>query len=110
MGENWQEAGFWNYGYTWWLASQEMGDYLALGKDGQYIYVNPEYETVNVRLGWRQGGLANSRWLKLFQNLAASVRDEEKVQATPQAAVEAPASEGETSTRPVRPSPARQWR
>jgi CubicO group peptidase (beta-lactamase class C family) len=70
-GEDWQAVGFWNYGYAWWLASEEMGDYLALGKDGQYIYVNPRHEVVIVRLGWSQGGLPTSRWLRLFQYVAA---------------------------------------
>jgi CubicO group peptidase (beta-lactamase class C family) len=75
-GEDWQAVGFWNYGYGWWLASPEMGDYLALGKDGQYIYVNPLHETVIVRLGWSQGGLPTSRWLRLFQYLAVEVMTE----------------------------------
>jgi CubicO group peptidase (beta-lactamase class C family) len=70
--EDWQQAGFWNYGYAWWLASKEAGDYLALGKDGQYIYVNPQFDTVIVRLGWSQGELPTSKWLKLFQSVAAS--------------------------------------
>ena len=65
--------GFWNYGYSWWLASEIMGDYLALGKDGQYIYVNPEFDTVIVRLGWSQGGMATSGWLRLFQDLVSEV-------------------------------------
>ena len=72
--EDFQAAGFWNYGYAWWLASQEAGDYLALGKDGQYIYVNPEYDTVIVRLGWSQGELPTSGWLKLFQSIASRIQ------------------------------------
>ena len=35
--------GFENYGYQWWLASEEKGDYVTRGKNGQFIYVNPNY-------------------------------------------------------------------
>jgi CubicO group peptidase (beta-lactamase class C family) len=70
--EDFRAAGLWNYGYSWWLASEEEGDYLALGKDGQYIYVNPTTDTVIVRLGWSQGDLPTSQWLSLFQSLSSS--------------------------------------
>jgi CubicO group peptidase (beta-lactamase class C family) len=70
--EDFRAAGLQNYGYSWWLASEEEGDYLALGKDGQYIYVNPTADTVIVRLGWSQGDLPTSQWLRLFQFLSSS--------------------------------------
>ena len=69
-----KEGGLWNYGYFWWLVSQADGDYLAIGKDGQYIYVNPAKDMVIVRLGWRQGELKNSQWIDLFQTLAGEIK------------------------------------
>ena len=64
----------WNYGYFWWLVSPADGDYLAIGKDGQNIYVNPAQDMVIIRLGWRQGELTNGQWIKLFQYLASEIK------------------------------------
>lgn len=69
-----KDIGLWNYGYCWWLVSREDGDYLALGKDGQYIYVNPTKKLVVVRLGWNAGKLLTGQWISLFQHLAREVR------------------------------------
>lgn len=63
-------AGFWNYGYLWWLLDKDEGDYLALGKDGQFLYVNPARRTVIVRLGRGMGDLRTSQWVSLFRYLA----------------------------------------
>ncbi len=63
-------AGWHNYGYQWWLASEAAGDYFALGKDGQFLYISPATETVIVRLGWSQGDLFSSEWVALFQAIA----------------------------------------
>ncbi|MDX1688195.1 MAG: serine hydrolase [Candidatus Promineifilaceae bacterium] len=63
-------AGWRNYGYQWWLASEEAGDYFALGKDGKFLYVNPTTETIIVRLGWNLGNVAPARWIGLFQAIA----------------------------------------
>ena len=64
------EAGWRNYGFQWWLASQEQGDFFALGKDGQFLYLNPEADLTIVRLGWSSGDLYSSQWIKLFQVIA----------------------------------------
>ena len=42
--------------YHWWGLNNPNGtyDYLAWGKDGQYIYVSPSTNTVVVRLGGGQ--------------------------------------------------------
>lgn len=73
-GELWPsdylEAGWRNYGFQWWLASQERGDFFALGKDGQFLYLNPEADLTIVRLGWSSGDLYSSQWIKLFQVIA----------------------------------------
>jgi len=69
-----KENGLWNYGYFWWLASQVDRDYMAIGKDGQYIYVNPSKDMVIVRLGWSQGELPERQWIKLFQYLAHEIQ------------------------------------
>lgn len=67
------QIGWWNYGYQWWLASKEAGDYFALGKNGQFLYVNPEKDLTIVRLGWSQGSLDSSQWIELFQTIAGQV-------------------------------------
>ena len=51
------ENGMWNYGYQWWLASKEDGDYWTRGKDGQHIYVNPNKQMIIVRLGQDNGNV-----------------------------------------------------
>jgi CubicO group peptidase (beta-lactamase class C family) len=63
-------AGFRNYGYLWWLLSNDEQDYLAQGKDGQFLYVNPVRNTIIVRLGRGAGGLRTSQWVAMFRFLA----------------------------------------
>lgn len=65
-----------NYGYQWWLLSEADNDYLALGKDGQYIYVNPATDVTIVRLGWSSGELLLSEWIALFQELSDTIAKE----------------------------------
>ncbi len=67
------KIGWWNYGYQWWLASEEDGDFFALGKDGQFLYVNPAKNVLIVRLGWSSGNLLSSQWIRLFQEITAGV-------------------------------------
>ncbi|MFP3855165.1 MAG: serine hydrolase domain-containing protein, partial [Anaerolineales bacterium] len=67
------QAGWRNYGYQWWLASEEQGDYFALGKDGQFLYVNPKNQVVIVRLGWSSGELRSGQWIQLFQLTAQNL-------------------------------------
>ncbi len=49
----WPQAGGY-YKYQWWGLNNPDGtyDYMANGKDGQFIYVSPSTNTVVVRLGW----------------------------------------------------------
>lgn len=68
-------AGFWNYGSQWWLVDPARGDYMARGKDGQFIYVDPGHDTVIVRQGRSLGAFQGRRltttdWVALFQALA----------------------------------------
>jgi len=63
-------AGFRGYGLGWWLLSAERGDYLAQGKDGQFLYVDPSRSVVVARLGRGAGGLRASQWAALFRSLA----------------------------------------
>jgi len=71
----WDEAysaiGVRDYGYQWWLLSAEEGSYLANGKDGQFLYINPARQAVILRLGWSMGEMPLSQWLALFDHLAA---------------------------------------
>jgi CubicO group peptidase (beta-lactamase class C family) len=54
-----------NYGYQWWIT--ESGAMLALGKDGQYLYIGDD--TVIVRLGETQGDVS---WTRLLEQLASA--------------------------------------
>lgn len=63
-------AGFRSYGYLWWLLAEDEGDYLAQGKDGQFLYVNPSQRTIIVRLGRGMGDLRTSQWVSMFRFLA----------------------------------------
>ena len=38
------------YGYQWWLPAGDFGDYSAIGVYNQYIYVDPNRDTVIVKL------------------------------------------------------------
>lgn len=55
-----------NYGYQWWITDD--GAWLALGKDGQYMYVDPATENVVVRLGQSRGELD---WLAIIEDIVA---------------------------------------
>jgi CubicO group peptidase (beta-lactamase class C family) len=65
------ESGASNYKYQWWLLSEENGDYSTLGKDGQYMYVNPEKNLIIIRLGETTG---DSPWFQVFQEIAQGIR------------------------------------
>ncbi len=54
-----------SYGYQWWLTGSS--GYLALGKNGQYLYIDPVHEVVIVRLGESQGDVS---WLAVFEQVA----------------------------------------
>jgi len=71
--EEYKSGGWWNYGYQWWLASPQAGDYFALGKDGQYLYINPQKDLIILRLGWSQGDMSSGKWISLFQKIADEV-------------------------------------
>jgi len=73
------DLGLEGYGYQWWLVSEEIGDFFAWGKDGQFIYVNPTTDVVIVRLGWSMGNpgsgpLGAEDWVSIFTYLAQEVK------------------------------------
>ena len=37
------------YGYQWWMVGGDSGEFMAMGVYGQYIYINPETDTVIVK-------------------------------------------------------------
>jgi CubicO group peptidase (beta-lactamase class C family) len=55
-----------SYGYGWWLTGEA---WVALGKDGQYLYVDPARDTVIVRLGESQGDIG---WVDILRQVAES--------------------------------------
>lgn len=68
-------GGFWNYGYQWWLIDPDRGNFTARGKDGQFIYVDPEMDVVIVRQGFSFGsyggdGITPPDWISFFEALA----------------------------------------
>jgi CubicO group peptidase (beta-lactamase class C family) len=65
-----RRIGVWNYGYQWWLLDKEKGSYLANGKDGQYLYIDPSTQTVILRLGWSMGKMPLSQWIRLFDYIS----------------------------------------
>lgn len=54
------------YGYQWWLI--EGGGIAALGKDGQYLFIDPANRAVVVRTGTSEGGIG---WIRILRQLAA---------------------------------------
>ncbi len=68
--DGFRQIGLWNYGYQWWLVSPERGDFLALGKDGQFLYVDPQTNVIIVRLGESLGQMGTQGWIALFTRLA----------------------------------------
>jgi CubicO group peptidase (beta-lactamase class C family) len=59
------------YTLSWWPASARGSDYLAAGKDGQFLYIAPEHNAIVVRLGETHGYRGMSGWTALFAQLAA---------------------------------------
>lgn len=57
-----------NYGYQWWLTEDAR---VALGKGGQYLYVDPVRQVVIVRLGETRGKLG---WVDVFDQVAEAIR------------------------------------
>jgi len=60
----------WNYQYQWWLATEDGGDFMAMGHLGQFVYVNPAENMVIVRLGTSRGGLTWEEWTSFFVSLS----------------------------------------
>jgi CubicO group peptidase (beta-lactamase class C family) len=69
----WHQAGG-DYKYNWWGLKNPDGtyDYLAWGKDGQFIYVSPSTNTVIVRLGGQEA----YPWPFALRALIGSMRTE----------------------------------
>ncbi len=59
------------YRLGWWSARPQAEGIVAIGKDGQYLYVDPARRTIVVRLGRGQGGMGTGRWISLFAAAAA---------------------------------------
>jgi len=57
----------WNYQYNWWLPTK-TGDFMAHGKGGQYLYVNPDKNLIIVRLGIKSEDID---WPSIFVFLAS---------------------------------------
>ena len=63
-------SGLLNYKYQWWLLSEDSGAYTTVGKDGQYLYVDPEKKLIVVRLG---NGTGDFRWIRIFQEISREI-------------------------------------
>ena len=58
------------YIFGWWPASARGTDFMAAGKDGQFLYIAPAHDAIVVRLG-RSTDLGRSQWVRVFDTLAA---------------------------------------
>lgn len=67
------ESGLTNHHRLWLPASVERGSFVAQGKDGQLLYVDPSTEVVIVRQGFSQGDLEPRQWIRLFDAIADQV-------------------------------------
>lgn len=74
-GNNWGSAGDFagmsGYGYQWWLGDSDGSDFAAIGKDGQFLYVDRRSGMVFVRLGASVGAPGMLGWTDLFRALSA---------------------------------------
>lgn len=70
-GETWpadyQGSSYVGYGYQWWLV--DGGGLAALGKDGQYLLIDPANRAVVVRTGTSEGGIG---WIRVLRQLAST--------------------------------------
>jgi CubicO group peptidase (beta-lactamase class C family) len=73
----------WGYGFQWWLpyAHEDEGDFCAIGVYGQFIYVNPRYQTVIVKTSAypdynKDGGLMEIESIALFRAIAQGTHAE----------------------------------
>jgi CubicO group peptidase (beta-lactamase class C family) len=57
--------------FGWRAASPAGGDRMAVGRDGQFLYVDPVHRTIVVRLGKGLGMLSQAQWAALFAQLSA---------------------------------------
>ena len=64
-----RESSIHSYSYQWWVPAADGSEVVAIGKDGQYLYVDRQRRAVMVRLGWTAGGLATSEWLDVASQL-----------------------------------------
>ena len=64
---DYSDSPFVNYGYGWWLTDVAV---VGFGKDGQYLYVDPDRDVVVVRLGESQGGIG---WVEILSEVAEAV-------------------------------------
>lgn len=58
-----------HYQYFWWIDTQRLDRYYALGNFGQYVYVAPDADAVIVRLG-RDWGVENDTWIATLRDIA----------------------------------------
>ncbi len=69
-----QQSPLHSYGYQWWVVSAEREDVVAIGKDGQYLYIDPSRRAVAVRLGWSDGRLTSSQWIDVVAQAIDQLR------------------------------------
>lgn len=62
----------WGYRLGWWIVPRPDGspDFCAIGRDGQFVYVSPQYDAVFVRTGPGRGDWGDRDWTALFYFLA----------------------------------------
>jgi CubicO group peptidase (beta-lactamase class C family) len=58
-----------HFQYYWWIDTQRLDRFYALGNFGQYVYVAPDADAVIVRFG-RDWGVENDTWVATFRDIA----------------------------------------
>ncbi len=58
-----------HFQYFWWIDTQRLDRFYALGNFGQYVYVAPDADAVIVRLG-RDWGVENDTWIATLRDIA----------------------------------------
>ena len=81
-GERETSSNPWGYGYQWWVPGFPDNDYTASGVYNQYIYINPEFETVIAKTSSNYKYTSELQWSKdmhvaMFRSIAQHINSKD---------------------------------
>ena len=81
-GERDTSSNPWGYGYQWWVPGFPDNDYTASGVYNQYIYINPEFETVIAKTSSNYKYTSELQWSKdmhvaMFRSIAQHINSKD---------------------------------